>query len=104
MSFWGMLGGVGSNAYNDQTTWGDDEPDDGDLSQAFDALESAGVDGLEAADYLDELVMSGGAVRDLIDITDGVVDHVDNGDVPEIGDDPADDSDFYAKHMLGDEY
>lgn len=78
-----FFGGVDADAYNDQDSWADDEPDDGDLSQNFDMLESQGYDADEASDLLDALLMEGVTSGEMFEVMEGVFDHVDDGEFPE---------------------
>lgn len=68
--FFGLFGG--SDAYNDQPAWADEDVDDDELSQAFDALESAGYDRDEASEMLEEAVLAGVSVGELEELVDGV--------------------------------
>lgn len=70
--FDGFFGGDDGDAYNDQPVWFDDEPDEGDTSQAFDALESLGYDAFESAEMLDEAALSGVSAGELTELVDGV--------------------------------
>lgn len=71
MSLFSFFGGGPVDAYNDGSSWFDMDADDGDLSQAFDALECWGLDAFEAADVLDSLVMEGVSTGELDEVVDG---------------------------------